>query len=370
MAGVDPTVCRTHSGGVKPASPRCSAASLRKRLRLSLIVVGFGVFLSLWGEAVPGNAGGVRHERETGINPMDNAPSRLIVGVPRHGTEDVSVTAALAGASDEAASAEATPTDGVKAQRGVVAMSARPARPKPSDPSQSPVSATLDRQPAYTAHTDSNPATKAEPSTAEGASVQQQRPASAVPATEPSAVDVTADASSQQKHFDRPRLGNVTPMDAALAQARALITQRRYARAATVLSPLFVTPPGTWEPWFWMGTTQLGLGQWEEARESFMGGLARDAAVPQLWVHCALVSQQQGRQGEALEFLRQAELLAPQLPEVQLNLAYSLEVQGAAPVAVEHYRMFLALTKDNNAYDGTREKVRRRLVRLAIREPL
>ncbi len=179
-------------------------------------------------------------------------------------------------------------------------------------------------------------------------------------------VNATAETSSQQDPIVRPRPRIATPLEDSLADARDLITQRRYAQAMTVLSPLFVTPPHSWEPWFWLGTAQLGLGQWEEARESFMGGLARDATA-QLWVHHALASQQLDRPGEALESLRQAEMLAPQLPEVQLNLAYSLEMEGATPVAVEHYRMFLALTKDNKVYDGIREKVRRHLVRLATR---
>ena len=76
-----------------------------------------------------------------------------------------------------------------------------------------------------------------------------------------------------------------------------------------------------------------------------MEGLARDATVPQLWVQRALVSQQQGRFGEALDALRQAELLAPKLPEVHLNLAYALEVEGNRLVALKHYRTFLTLTE-------------------------
>ncbi len=199
--------------------------------------------------------------------------------------------------------------------------------------------------------------------------VQNQWPAPDVPSSAESSFMRNADveATGQRDPIVRPRPRNVTPREASLARARELITQQFYAQAVTVLAPLFVTPPHTWESWFWLGTAQLGLGQWAKARASFMEGLARDAAVPQLWVHHALVSQQQGRSGEALESLRQAELVAPQLPAVQLNLAYSLEVQGAESVAVEHYRLFLALTKDNHVYNGTREKVRKHLMRLATR---
>ena len=130
----------------------------------------------------------------------------------------------------------------------------------------------------------------------------------------------------------------------------------QYARAVTVLGPLFAKPPERWEPWFWLGTAQLGLGQWEKSQASFVEGLARDATVPQLWVQRALVSQQQGRFGEALDALRQAELLAPRLPEVQLNLGYALEVAGDRLIAVTHYRTFLSLTEGKKAYHATRKE--------------
>jgi len=157
---------------------------------------------------------------------------------------------------------------------------------------------------------------------------------------------------------------SATALEAKVARVQYLIKQRQYGQAVTMLQPLFVKPPDRWEPWFWMGTAQLGLGQLEEAEESFVEGLARDATVPQLWVQRALVSQQQGKFGEALEVLRQAELIAPQLPEVQLNLAYSLEVQGHIEPAVDHYHTFLALTEGNPAYYPARRKVLERVIRL------
>lgn len=191
----------------------------------------------------------------------------------------------------------------------------------------------------------------------------QTKPKPLAAAKQPSRGAVNSPSSRQQeKNVSRPR--NATPGEVRLAHARHLIQTRRYERAVTTLRPLFVTPPKTWEPWFWLGTAQLGLGQWEEARNSLVEGLARDATVPQLWVQRALVSQQRGRFGEALDALRQAELLAPKFPEVQLNLAYSLEALGERQVAVTHYRTFLTLTEGNQAYHATRKKVLDRIIRL------
>ncbi len=357
--------------------PHRLAATIRKSLRLSLIVVGLGggglgVYWWVW--PVPGGADVVypEHETETGkgIRRVDRAPAQLIEGVPGHGTEDESVTVALSDASEHAVPTETDPATGVEAKRAVVdspTRSTQPARQRPFvEPSRFQASTTVDLP---LAHTEFHPTPRVKPSVVEDTPVPKQRSAPDVPdsVAVPFVVDATADASSQREPGVRPRPRNVTPMEAALARARDLITQRHYAQAVTVLSPLFVTPPRTWKPWFWLGTAYLGLGQLGKARELLREGIARDAAVPRLWVHQALVSQQQGRYDEALASLRQAELLAPQLPEVQLNLAYSLEMQGAMPAAIEHYRTFLALTKDNDLYNGTREKVRTHLVQAAVR---
>lgn len=155
-----------------------------------------------------------------------------------------------------------------------------------------------------------------------------------------------------------------TEAEAKLIQAKYLIKKRRYQHAVMILKSLFVTPPDTWEPWFWLGTAQLGLEHFEEAEESFLEGLARNAAIPHLWVQRALVSQQRGLYGEAVEALRHAELIAPDLPEVQLNLAFSLEAQGDIVNAVQHYQTFLAITEGMKPYQSARKKVLERIVRL------
>ncbi len=149
-----------------------------------------------------------------------------------------------------------------------------------------------------------------------------------------------------------------------LARAQQLIKKRRYSQALTVLQPAFKKPPERWEAWFWMGTAQLGLGHLDEAERSFMEGLARDATIPHLWVQRALVGQQRGQFGEAMEALRQAELLAPELPEVQLNLAFTLETRGNKKLAIEHYHTFLALTEGRPGYRTARKKVLDRVIRL------
>ena len=113
-----------------------------------------------------------------------------------------------------------------------------------------------------------------------------------------------------------------------------------------------------------MGTAQLGLEHYEEAREAFREGVARDDTIPQLWVQWAIVEHQRGKYSQSLDALRQAELFAPALPEVQLNLAFTLEIQGHTRAALEHYRQYLSLTDHNPLHLSTRKKVLDRILHL------
>lgn len=149
-------------------------------------------------------------------------------------------------------------------------------------------------------------------------------------------------------------------------QARQFIERQQFERALTVLAPID-SSFSSWTLWFWRGTALLGLGRLDEAESAFAEGLRLDDSVPSLWVHRALVSQQFGNHARALEYLRQAELLAPDLPEVLLNLGYSLEAEGFVPLATEYYRRFLVSTQGLPRYRNVRITVRQRLALLAPR---
>ena len=149
-----------------------------------------------------------------------------------------------------------------------------------------------------------------------------------------------------------------------LSQGRSLVKRRLYSEAVATLSPLFATPPHQWEPWFWMGTAHMGLGQYDEAKEAFREGLARNETISQFWVQLSIVEHQHGHYSQALDALRQAELLTPNLPEVQLNLGFTLEGQGNAKSALHHYRQYLSLTDRNPVHLSTRKKVLDRILRL------
>ena len=293
------------------------------RTHLSLVVLGsIGIAAYLWGLPLIAVPDKVSPAQETvkELNPVPHVPSQIVEAIPERREEPFTATAAKA--SEDSQPAEAA-------------------------------SAMVTDPPAKTTVAKDTPARSTRSS-----------PGVRSTAKPPPVHNVDSASSNQSKNRIASFLRHATPRQVKLARAHYFIKKRRYARAVTVLQPLFVQPPEHWEPWFWLGTAQLGLGQWEKARASLVEGLARDATVPQLWVQRALVSQQQGRFGEALDALRQAELLAPELPDVQLNLAYALDAEGNRLVAIKHYRTFLSLTEGKNPYHATRKKVLERISRL------
>ena len=306
----------------RDSSPHPPAVTDRNRLPFLLVVLGVvGTAAYLWGLPLIAAPDKVTPDQETVkvLDPVQHVPSRIVEAISEQREKPFTATAV-------AASEAPKPTESASA----------------SDPPAKMI-----------------PVVQAVP-------VRKPRSSPGIGSTaEPSpARNVDSASSHQRNNRVSSLLRNATPFQVKLARAQYFVEKRRYALAVTVLQPLFAPPPERWEPWFWLGTAQLGLGQWEKARASLVEGLARDATVPQLWVQRALVSQQQGRFGEALDALRQAELLAPKLPEVHLNLAYALDVEGNRLVAVKHYWTFLALTEGKNAYHATRKKVLDRINRL------
>lgn len=347
-------------------APQPAAHTIRNILRVSLIIValasvGFGAYL--WGLTLMPDVARVSPEHDTGpepipeLNPVEPAPTQVAEATPEPKPEGESTEVVPAPAEDSKGQA-----DSKKVTSSTVEEEQVPEADSSKLPSQAVASSEI--SPSDVQKTPAAPIATPKPKTPAKEKPQVAKLAPSEPPPSPPAVTPLAE-SPKPPQISTPRVPkNATTVEAKLVRANYLIKKRRYGQAVTILQPLFIKPPGTWEPWFWLGTAQLGLGQLKEAEKSFIEGLARDTSVPQLWVQRALVSQQQGKFGEALESLRQAELLAPELPEVQLNLAYSLEIQGTIPLAVEHYNKFLALTEGQPAYHPARRKVLERVIRL------
>ncbi len=345
-------------------SPQTPVHTIRNILRVSLIIValgGVGIGAYLWGLNLMPDVARVSPEHDRSpepipqVNPVEPATSQVVEAIPEPTPEKESSETGTPVSEDS--SGDSDPTEIVETPKASPQHLASSEVLPPSEVSEKPV--VLSAQPETQTSAQANPqvAKLALPD-------PSPLPTASSNGSQPSVAKLQAESPQRSETLLPPIPRNATPLEAKIVQAKYLIKKRRYGQAVTVLQPLFVKPPETWEPWFWLGTAKLGLGQWKGAEDSFLEGLARNATVPQLWVQRALVSQQQGKFGEALEALRQAELIAPQLPEVQLNLAYSLEVQGNLQRAVDHYHTFLALTEGKPAYHPARRKVLERVIRL------
>ena len=146
-----------------------------------------------------------------------------------------------------------------------------------------------------------------------------------------------------------------------LKQARHLINIGSYAEAIDILKPIIDRQEEIWDTYLLMGAAYLGLGELDYAETYSEMGLAINGKVPQLWLQCAIVEQQRGKHEAALRILNEAEKLAPDIPEVQLNIGYSYDTIGNQRLSVKAYNSFLKLTEGNPAYMMVRYKVLERL---------
>lgn len=353
-------------------TPQPPSKTIRNILRWSLIIVGVGavgIGAYLWGLTLMPDVARVSPEhdvipeRVSEVLSEDQVPSQVAEVLPLQ-PQEADTAEAISLSAEESTGSELTKTE---ATSDILPMAQPSDSPKPLVAQGAP----LEENPRKASE---KLAASVTPTTVTPQVKKPSREAAIITAeTQPPLSPGEPQSSIPNSQANLPtRSGPPTPQisrhatktEAKLIQAKYLIKKRRYQHAMIILKPLFVTPPDTWEPWFWLGTAQLGLEQFEEAEESLIEGLSRNAAIPHLWVQRALVSQQQGLYGEAVEALRQAELIAPDLPEVQLNLAFSLEAQGHIANAMQHYHTFLTITEGMKSYQSARKKVVDRIIRL------
>lgn len=146
-----------------------------------------------------------------------------------------------------------------------------------------------------------------------------------------------------------------------LKRARHFIKIRSYAEAIDILKPIIDRQEEIWDTYLLMGAAYLGLGELDYAEMYSEMGLAINGKVPQLWLQCAIVEQQRGKHEAALRILNEAEKLASDIPEVQLNIGYSYDAIGNQKLSAKAYNSFLKLTEGDPAYMMVRYKVLERL---------
>ncbi len=149
-----------------------------------------------------------------------------------------------------------------------------------------------------------------------------------------------------------------------ISRAKNLIMTGSYTEAIDMLKTIIGRSEGTWDTYLLIGTAYLGSGELDNAEAYLDMGLAINANIPQLWLQRAIVEQQRGNHEIALQILHETESIAPDMPEVQLNIGYSYDIIGNKNLSAKAYLSFLRLTEGNRAYMMVRHKILKRLQHL------
>lgn len=145
---------------------------------------------------------------------------------------------------------------------------------------------------------------------------------------------------------------------ARLILARELVAREEFAEVGGVLLPLLHKSNTDWRPWFLAGTAQLMTGDLDLAAYSLDKALSETGrSQAAVWVHRAIVEQQQNRPENALQLLNVAAELDPDDPQIYINMAYAYEDSGEGDNANAYYQRFLESPLGTEHNNALRQKV-------------
>jgi Flp pilus assembly protein TadD len=158
----------------------------------------------------------------------------------------------------------------------------------------------------------------------------------------------------------------VAAEDASVWESRSSAVREQlkagaYAAAGINAQTLARDFPERWEPWFWLGTAQLAQGQKDAAETALEHASRLDPKVARVWIQRAIVAQERDDHAAAVRLLNEARELAPNSPQIYLNLGYSNDALNLSAEAEKNYRHFLSLTEGDNSYSEQRKHVIKRL---------
>lgn len=116
-----------------------------------------------------------------------------------------------------------------------------------------------------------------------------------------------------------------------------------------------------WQPWFWLGTGQLLLGNINEASFCIDEALAKEGNNPAIWIQKAIIEQEKNNYETAINLLQIADSLEPNNPEVLINYAYAVEKTGKIEKAIQAYNQFLKTSVSQKKWGRLRAQVMLRL---------
>lgn len=144
---------------------------------------------------------------------------------------------------------------------------------------------------------------------------------------------------------------------------REQLRQGAYGPAEDGAEKLSRDFPDRWEPLHWLGTAQLARGRLDEAENALERATALNPNTPHVWIQRAVAAQERQDHAAAVNYLREAEKLAPRMPEIFLNKGFSHDALGQSNDAEKSFSRFLTLTDGVAAYATQRKHIQNRLQR-------
>lgn len=146
-----------------------------------------------------------------------------------------------------------------------------------------------------------------------------------------------------------------------LARAEKLINANQAVEALFELRSAIGPELEDWRYHYLVGAAEMKLGRQVKAQEALSTAIKLNPRQPEARLKRAVLNQEQGLHNDAMADLREAEKIAPQLPEVYLNQGYSADALNRLGEARTAYLQFLNLSKSKANYGATRAWVTKRL---------
>lgn len=146
-----------------------------------------------------------------------------------------------------------------------------------------------------------------------------------------------------------------------LARAEKLINANQAVEALFELRSAKGPELEDWRYHYLVGAAEMKLGRQAKAQDALSTAIKLNPRQPEARLKRAVLNQEQGLHNDAMADLREAEKIAPLLPEVYLNQGYSADALNRLSEARTAYLQFLNLSKSKASYGATRAWVTKRL---------
>jgi predicted Zn-dependent protease len=145
------------------------------------------------------------------------------------------------------------------------------------------------------------------------------------------------------------------------AAVEQLLAKDEFEKALTAAEQLESYMGSSWRTRYLTGVALSGLSRWNEAATALTSARQKNPGHARVALYLAVALQETGDHAGAIDILLKATVTHPEVPELWLNLAHSLQAQGRADEAAQAYRRFLDLSVNRSDLSQQRSWVNKRL---------